>query len=164
MKRIRQIKWLCILGLIALWASGCRVGVKRGDDGAFRITTSVTEEKLQAGLAAAIADPATQNLTIDLRDGDALITGQRKRDLSDQFDTLSFRLVLSVQDGHLQADISDVRINGKSVYGDAIDAWGKKIADWIDQLGQKRANSTLESVKIAEDKIMMAWRIQNKSN
>ncbi len=164
MKRIGQVKWLCILGLIALWVSGCRVGIKRGDDGALRFTTSVSEEKLQAGLAAAIADPATQNLTIDLRDGDALITGQRKRDKSDQFDTLSFRLVLSVQDGHLQAAISDVQINGKSVYGDAVDAWSEQIAGWIEQLGQERANSTLESVKIADDKITMVWRVQNKSN
>lgn len=163
--RNRSFKWLLIIWVSALWISGCRLNVKRGDDGVLRVTTSIAEEKLQKTLAAAISDPATQNLTIDLRDGDALITGQRKRPKGDQFDTLSFVLKLSVQDGQLKAAISDVQINGKGVQGDAVESWSEKIVQWIEGLGdQKRPNSSLESVAIGNDQITLVWRIQKKTD
>ncbi|MBN1936505.1 MAG: hypothetical protein JW934_17720 [Anaerolineae bacterium] len=161
---MKRFVWIWAFILVGMWVSACRLGVGRGDDGALQITTSLTEEKLQSQLAAAIADPSTQNLTIDLREGYALISGERKRDNSDTVDTLSFHLTLGVQDGHLTAAISDTQINGKGVQGDAVDAWAERIVSWLEQIGKNNANSSLQSVSIGDDKITMVWRVEKKDN
>jgi len=52
-----------------------------------------------------------EHLAIDLRDGHIFVSAERERVMSDETDTMTFRLGLGVSDGSLTATISDAQIN-----------------------------------------------------
>jgi hypothetical protein len=77
-----------------------------------------------------------------------------------QPDTLTFRLDLGVSDGFLTATVSNAQIDGVPVEQDRVTLWNERIANRLAKAGQRRANSTLQSVSISSDAVTMVWRVE----
>lgn len=151
---------LILSTLMGLLLSACQANITRNPDGSLRVETSMTEASLQTEITAAIADPLIQSVTVDLQSGYILASGERKRLNSDQTDTLTFRLDLGVSDGHLTAVISNAQIDGVPVEQARVDLWNERIANRLTHAGQRRANSTLQSVTVSSDSVSMVWRVE----
>ena len=149
-----------LVGLLGTLVSGCAATITRNDEGSLTVETSMTAESLQAEIQAAIADPLIQNLTAQLKQGYIDVNGERKRLNSDQTDTLTFRLDLGVSSGHLTATISNALIDGKAVEANRVALWNERIANRLENFGQRRSDSSLQSVNVTSEAITMVWRVE----
>jgi hypothetical protein len=154
------IPTLLLTALLGMLLSACQATISRNEDGSLRIESSMTEEALQTEILAAIADPLIQSVTVDLQSGYILVSGERKRLNSDQTDSLTFRLDLGVSDGHLTAVVSNAQIDGVPVEQARVDLWNERIATRLTRAGQRRANSSLQSVTVSNDSVTMVWRVE----
>ena len=145
-----------LVGLLGTLVSGCAATITRNDDGSLTVETSMTAESLQAEIQAAIADPLIQNLTAQLKQGYIDVNGER----SDQTDTLTFRLDLGVSSGHLTATISNALIDGKAVEANRVALWNERLANRLENFGQRRSDSSLQSVNVTSEAITMVWHVE----
>jgi hypothetical protein len=151
---------LGILSLVAIPLAACGLNLVRNPEGSLRLETTMTEESLRDETDWAITDPLITNFEVDLKDGYAAVTADRKRVGSDVIDTMSFRMTLGAADGHLTAEISDVVVDGIAVDEARIDNWNESIATRLERAGKRNADSTLQEVHVMEDSLKMVWRIE----
>ena len=155
-----KIMTLVLLGVLALTVSACSVDIERNDDGSLTVESSMTEESLQDVLEDAIADPLMHDFTADLHDGYILVSAERERVMSDEIDTLTFRLDLDVSDGHLTATVSNAQLNDQPLEEERVAVWNERIVAKLERSGRRNPNSTLQTVTISEDAFMMTWRVE----
>jgi hypothetical protein len=148
-------------GVILLLAA-CSLGVTRNADGSLSVTTTLSGGDLNTAIQAALSDPLIQSLTVDLHSGYMTVNGSRKRLNSDQIDIMTFRLDLGVSGGLLTATVSNALIDGIPVEADRVALWNERIANQLEQSGQRRANSTLQSVTIDSTGVTLTWRIETR--
>ena len=155
-------KILSILTAIAalLLLAACSMSVTRNSDGSLSVTTSITGDSLNSEIKAAIADPLIQSIQVDLQSGFMNVTGTRKRLDSDKLDSMSFRLDLGVSNGQLTATVSNALIDGVAVGADRVANWNQTIANRLENIGRRRANSTLQSVAISSAGVTLTWRVE----
>jgi hypothetical protein len=145
--------WLVCLVLVIGLLSACSMNVERNADGSLNVASVMTEESVQAELQAALSD-SMQDLTVDLHNGYLTATGEREQN------TVSFRLDLGVADGGLTATISDLQINGRDGRDEVIERWNESIANRLERVASRRANSTLTGVSITENDVTFTWRVE----
>jgi hypothetical protein len=148
-----------LITLVSLALSACQANLSRNPDGSLRVETSMSEAALQTEITAALADPLIQSISVNLQTGYIDVSGNRKRLNSDQTDSLTFRLDLGASDGHLTAVVSNAQIDSITVDQGRVDLWNERIATRLAKAGQRRANSTLQSVTITTDSVSMVWRV-----
>lgn len=156
----KLLSLILLLGLLGALVSGCTANITRNADGSLTVETSMTAESLQTEIQATIADPLIQNLTVQLEQGYINVNGERKRLNSDQTDTLTFRLDLGVSDGHLTATISNAQIDSQTVEANRVALWNERIANRLENFGQRRPNISLQSVNVTSQAIMMTWHVE----
>ncbi len=151
---------LSILVLLMPLTTACEARITRNADGSLAVQTTVTQAQLQSVITSSLADPLVKAVNVSLQSGYILVTGERQR-LNDatKTDTLSFRLDLAVQGGHLVATISNAQIDGVAVAQNRVDNWNQTIANRLEQMAQRRPNTTLQAVSIAPDAITMTWQV-----
>ena len=149
-----------LVGLLGALVSGCSANITRNADGSLTVETSMTAESLQAEIQAAIADPLIENLTVQLEQGHINVNGQRKRLNSDQTDTLTFRLDLGMSNAHLTATISNALIDSQAVEANRAALWNEHIANRLENFGQRRSDSSLQSVNVTSEAITMVWHVE----
>ena len=155
--KIMVLGLLMVMGLVV---SACSVEIERNADGSLTVESSMTGDALQDELEAAIADPLVREFTADLHNGYILVTSERERVMSDEVDTMTFRLDLGVSDGHLTAMISDALLNDLPIKEERVAVWNERIATKLGRSGQRNPNSTLQAVTVSEDAVTMIWRIE----
>lgn len=160
MKTPKLFQMLGLLIVIVLAVSACSIDVGRNPDGSLRVESSMTEASMQAEIEAAIADPLLQDFTVDLRDGYASVSATRKRVGSEETDTMTFRLDLGVDDGHLTATVSEVQLNDRPIDEERVTVWNERIATKLERAGRRNPDSTLQSVTISQDALTMIWRVE----
>ena len=74
--------------------------------------------------------------------------------------TMSFRLDLSVVDGHLGAVVSDAEINDVPVPTEIVDIWNEKLAIQLERAGKRNPDSTLQRVTVGGEEVQMEWRVE----
>jgi len=158
--KLRTISILVLAALVGLLLSACQANITRNEDGSLRVETSMTETALQTEITAALSDPLIQSVTVDLKSGYMLVSGVRKRLNSDQTDSLTFRLDLGVRDGFLTAVVSNALIDGVPVEAERVALWNERIANRLEKAGQRRANSSLQSVSINSEAVTLVWRVE----
>ena len=158
--KFKLLSLILLVGLLGALVSGCAANITRNEDGSLTIETSMPADSLQAEIQAAIADPLIEELTAQLQSGYINVSGVRKRLNSDQTDTLSFRLDLGVSKGHLTATISNALIDGQPMDADRVSLWNERIANRLESFGQRRSNSSLQSVSVTSEAIEMVWRVE----
>jgi hypothetical protein len=146
--------------IVMMVLSGCGLNINRNADGSLNVEAQMTEADLQTEIAAAIADPLLRNFVIDVQEGYILVRAERKRLNSDQTDTLSFRLTLSVSQGHLAATISEAHVNDRPVESERVALWNERIANRLARAAQRRPNSTLQTVTIGGEVVTLVWRVE----
>jgi hypothetical protein len=120
----------------------------------------MTEQSLQTEIDLAIADPLITGITTDLQNGYVAVRADRKRVNSEVVDSMTFRLDLGVQDGHLSVVISEVQLNALPVEEARVAVWNETIATRLERVGKRNPNSTLQEVVVSPDDITMVWRIE----
>jgi hypothetical protein len=156
----KLLSLILLLGPLGALVSGCTANITRNADGSLTVETSMTAESLQSEIQAANADPLIQNLTVQLEQGYINVSGERKRLNSDQTDTLTFRLDLGMSNEHLTATISNALIDGQAVEANRAALWNERIANRLENFGQRRSNSSLQSVNVTSEAITMTWHVE----
>lgn len=153
-----------MLLIATVFLGACNVNVNRNTDGSLTAETTVSEETIQSEIAAALSEngAALQDVTVDLRDGAAYVSGTRPRPDGSATDTISFRLDLGVSDGKLTVAISEAQLNNNAIEQERIAQWNERIAQRLERLGQNQRNSTLQSVNMSDDVVTMVWRIETR--
>ena len=157
---LKLIVSIFVFGLLSALVSGCSANITRNADGSLTVATTMSASDLQSELTAAIADPLIQDLTATLQSGYIDVSATRKRLNSDQTDSLTFRLDLGVSNGHLTASISNALLDGQPVEANRVAEWNGRIANRLEQFGQRRTNSSLQSVGVTPQSITMTWRVE----
>jgi hypothetical protein len=145
---------------IALLAGACSIDVARNDDGSLQVQSVLTEESVRNEISRGIDDPQVNYLTVDMKDGYALVAAERKRDFGVGVDTISFRVDLSVADGHLVANVSDAVWDDIPIPQELVAVWNEKLAARLEAEGKKDPDSTLVAVDLTEDALTMEWHVE----
>ena len=140
--------------------TACKANIARDADGSLTVETSISQQELQSAISGAIADPLVKNITVTLQSGYILVSGEHEH-LNDnsKTDTLTFRLDLNVSNGQLTSTISNALLDGKPIEQNRVDNWNQTIANRIAKIGQKRPNTTIQSVSITHNAVTMTWKV-----
>jgi len=149
---------MLLAGLLML--TGCSVDVARNDDGSLQVSTIISEESLADEIEHAIANPAIQDVAVDLQDGYALVMGTRTRLAGDGSDVMTFRVDLGVLDDRLDVVLSDVEIGDRPVSGELVENWNATLSNKLERAGRRNPDATLESVAIQETEVRFSWRVE----
>lgn len=159
MKTATKTMIVLMLSLLFL-TSACRANIARNNDGSLTVETTISQQELQNAISSAIADPLVKNITVTLRSGYILVSGERQRlNNANKTDTLTFRLDLSVNNGQLTSTISNALLDGKPLEQNRVDNWNQTIANRIAKIGQKNPNSTPQSVNTTPLSVTMVWKL-----
>lgn len=155
--KFQKISVLLLVPVLLL--SACKANISRNPDGSLQVETTVSQQELQDAITVAIADPLVKNVTVTLQSGYANVSGERQR-LNDasKTDALTFRLDLGVNNGELAASISNAQLDGNSIEQARVNNWNQTIANRLSRIGQRRPNTTLQSVNITPQSITMIWK------
>ena len=157
----RSPAWLVAVILFALpLVAACEALLTRNADGSIGIQTTITQQQLQAVITSSLADPLVKSVNVSFQSGYVLVTGERQRlNDSSKTDTLSFRLDLAAQTGHLVATVSGAQIDGVPVAQNRVDSWNATIANRLEHLAQRRPNTIVQSISITPQSIIMDWQV-----
>jgi hypothetical protein len=135
-------RWILIaLAILVGLLSAFEASIVRNEDGAYTLETTISEAEMQAAIRASLADPLIQELNVNLRSDNIMVSGSHKRLYSDQIDTLSFRLDLGVRSGSLlTATISDALLDGIPVDVDRVALWNERIANRLSNSGGRNSS------------------------
>jgi hypothetical protein len=123
------------------------------------VSTEVSEAEIAEAIAESIDDWELDNLEVDLQDGYILVRAEKEHPDGSGTDSVSFRLDLGVSDSHLSATISQAQHNGAPMDQERVERWNERIAERLERIAQRRPNTTLQSVKVSTDKIVMNWQV-----
>ena len=154
-----------LLAAFSLVATACQLDVERNDDGSLQIEAVFAEADIAKEIGLGITnDPNAESLTVDLKDGYALIEGVGKNRFGTRTETVSFRLELSVVDGHLGAEVSDAVWNGIDIPQELVELWNEELAAELEASAKEDPDSTLASVEITEDELRFEFRVETEQS
>lgn len=155
-----RIAFAVTITVLALVGGACSIDVQRNDDGSLQVESMLTEASLRSEIARGMDDPQVNYLTVDMKDGFAVVAAERERDSGIGADTISFRVDLFVLDGHLGATISEAVWNDVSIPQELVDVWTEDLAHRLEEAGKKDPDSTLVAVDLTETSLTMEWRVE----
>ena len=146
----------------ALLLGACSIDVERNADGSLQIETVLTEESLANEIAKGIDDPDVESMTVDMKDGYALvdIVGKSDRDIGDGKDSISFRVDMFVDDDHLGVEVTNALWNDIEIPQELVDVWNEELAAELEASAKEDPDSTLVAVSLTEDALTMEFRVE----
>jgi hypothetical protein len=160
MYKKRWIVTMVLAVVVVLAMSACSIALDRNPDGSLRIEIDLPESTIQDEISVALNDPLIEDLQADLRQGYIFVSGERRRVVGDETDTMTFRLDLGTQDGHLTAVVSNAKINEEPVDEAYIAVWNERIANRLESAAKRNPNATLQAVKVTDSALSFTWRIE----
>jgi len=150
-----------LLAAFSLLATACQLDVERNADGSLQIEAIIAEADIASEIGLGIADdPNAESVTVDLKDGYALVEAVGKNDFGTRTETVSFRLELFVVDGHLGATVTDAVWNGIDIPDELVEMWNEELAWELEQSAKEDPDSTLSAVDITEDELRFEFRLE----
>ncbi len=163
-----MMKRIFLAGLLAAFSlvvTACQIDVERNADGSLQIEAIIAEDDLAKEIALGIAeDPDAESVTVDLKDGYALIEAVGKNDFGNRTETVSFRLELFVVDDHLGAEVSDAVWNGIDIPEEIVELWNEELAAELEAGAKEDPDSTLAAVEITEDQVRFEFRVETEQS
>jgi hypothetical protein len=154
-----------LLAAVALFASACQLDVERNTDGSLQIEAIIDEADIATELGFAISeDPDAESMTVDLKDGYALIEAVGKNERGTRTDTVSFRLELFVDGDHLGATVSDAVWNDIEIPDELVEVWNEELAAELEASAKEDPDSTLAAVEITEDQLRFEFRVETEQS
>ena len=163
MKR-RTSLWLILLTMIVLTVPACSLKFEPNPDGSTNMEVILDEDAMQTRIQQSIKDPQVRGFNVELQNGFIEVSGTRQNVQTGNLDSMSYRLDLGAEDGHLTAVISNVVINDYPLHPDWLQTWNDNIANNLAASGQNNPNSSFEQVVITEDDVLLVWRIEPREN
>ncbi|MEJ2150808.1 MAG: hypothetical protein P8Z40_15220, partial [Chloroflexota bacterium] len=77
-------------------------------------------------------------------------------------DTLTFDMILGVDDGQLTVMFSDVQLNGEAAPDEAVERWSTRLANRLSSYQPNNERHRLESVTVTPDAVTMVWHIETR--
>jgi hypothetical protein len=151
---------LVAVAAFAVFAGACSIDVERNADGSLQIESVLTEESVKNEIAKGMDDPQVNYLTVDMKDGYALVDMERERDSGIGVDNISFRVNLFVEDGHLGVNITEAVWNDFPIPQELVDIWNEEMAIELEAEGKKDPDSTLVGVNLSETAVTMEWHVE----
>ena len=74
-----RIPALALAGLLAVSTSACSIDVDRNADGSLQVSTTISETSLASEIEAGIANPAIEDVDVNLPDGFVDVSATRAR-------------------------------------------------------------------------------------
>ncbi len=148
----------------ALVAGACSIDVERNDDGSLQIETVLTEESVKNEIAKGIDDPQVNYLTLDMKEGYALVDMERVRDSGIGVDNISFRVDLFVDNGHLGVNITEAVWNEFPIPQELVDIWNEEMAVELEREAKEDPDSTLVAVNLSETELTMEFHHETEES
>jgi hypothetical protein len=165
MKRTNRVWMLGGLVTLTLLLSACSIELERNADGSLAATTVIDGDSLEEEMELALDynDSLVQNVEVVLQDGTIDMTIERAHfDDSSVTDTITFDMILGVDDGQLTVTFSDVQLNGEAAPEEAVERWSTRIANRLSVYHSNNERRSLEAVTVTPDAVMMVWRIETR--
>ena len=99
-------------------------------------------------------------VTVDLKNGYALVEAEGPSEDHPLTDTFSFKLELFVDGDHLGAEISDAVWNDIEVPEAFVEIWNEELAKELGAGAKEDPDSTLAAVEITEDTLRFEFRVE----
>jgi hypothetical protein len=147
-----------VMGLSSL-LSACNWNATRNADGSWTVTANMDETDAQQAINMALDDPLIKSVQVDFQPGVIAVTADRQSVDGKRTEVITFNVTLSVVDGHLGAVVSDAMTNGRPLEASV---WNQRIANRLENAGQRRPNSTLQSVTVTASGLTMVWNAQGR--
>lgn len=154
---------MILVGLVAalsLVGAACQLDVQRNADGSLEIEAVIDEADIATEIGLGIGQG--QDVTVDLRDGYAVIDATGPSKSGRRTDTVSFRLDLFVLEDHLGAAVTDAVWNGIDVPQELVEIWNGELAAELEDAAREHPDSTLQSVQITEDRLRFVFRVETE--
>ena len=101
-------------------------------------------------------------MTVDLKDGYALIAAEGPSESGPRTETVSFRLELFVVDDHLGATVTEAVWNGIDIPQELVDIWNEELAAELEAEAKEDPDSTLVAVEITETQLRFEFRVETE--
>ncbi len=155
---------LVVVTAFALLAGACSIDVERNEDGSLQLTTVLTEESLANEIAKGIDDPNVNYMTVDMKDGYALVEIEADRESGFGVDNISFRVDLFVDNGHLGVNVTNAVWNEIPIPQELTDIWNEELAAQLEADAKEDPDSTLVAVELTEDALTMEFRHETEES
>jgi hypothetical protein len=150
-----------VMGLSSM-LSACNWNATRNADGSWTVTANMDETDAQQAINMALDDPLIKSIQVDFQPGVIAVTADRQSVDGARTDVITFNVMLSVVDGHLGAVVSEAMTNGRPMEASVVSVWNQRIANRLENAGQRRPNSTLQSVTVTDSGLTMVWNAQGR--
>lgn len=155
---------LVVVAALAVLTGACSIDVERNEDGSLQLTTVLTEESLTNEIARGIDDPNVKLMTVDMKNGYALVELEADRESGFGTDNISFRVDLFVDNDHLGANVTNAVWNDIPLPQDLVDIWNEELAAQLEADAKEDPNSTLVAVELTEDALTMEFRHETEES
>lgn len=151
------------LAAFGLVAGACQLDVERNTDGSLQIEAVISEADIATEIALGMeAEEGT--VTVDLKDGYALVSAEGPSEEHPLTETFSFRLELFVDGDHLGAEISDAVWNDIDVPEEFVEIWNEELAAELEAGAKEDPDSTLVDVAITETELRFEFRVETEES
>ncbi len=158
--------WLLLAVVLALALTACgRVNIQRNASGGMTVTVTLTEADINAVVEQALAEenPLLRDPYVDLQNGAIVISGEH--DLRNGQGRVSgtVTVTLSVEDGTLRAQITDVQIEGIDVSDEQVARLNDRLAEGFAlRAGRDNRVITMTSVSVGNDSIELVFETEGQ--
>jgi len=156
MNKMFLVAGLAAFGLIA---GACQLDVERNTDGSLQIEAVISEADIATEIAIGMA-AEDGTVTVDLKDGYALVEAEGPTTDNPLTESFSFKLELYVDGDHLGAEISDALWNDIEVPEGFVEIWNEELAKELEAGAKEDPDSTLAAVEITEDTLRFEFRVE----
>ena len=158
-------KTFLVAGVVAfgLIAGACQLDVERNSDGSLQIEAIITEADIATEIALGM-EAKEGSVSVDLRDGFALVEAEGPTEDNPLTEAFSFRMELFVDGDHLGAEISDAVWNGIDIPEEFVEIWNEELAKELEEGAKEDPDSTLVDVEITEDTLRFEFRVETEQS
>ena len=151
------------LAVLGLFAGACQLDVERNTDGSLQIEAVITEADIANEIARGM-QAEESGVTVDLRNGYALIEAVGPTADNPLTESFSFRMELFVVDGHLGAEVSDARWNDIEIPQAMVEVWNEELAEELEAGAKEDPDSTLVAVQIKNKELRFEFRHETEQS
>jgi hypothetical protein len=151
---------IAVVGTLSLFTAACQLDVERNADGSLQIEAVIEESDIATELEFGTGED--EMVTVDLKDGYALIAVEGPSESGRRVDTVSFRLELFVEGDHLGATATEAVWNGIDIPQELVDIWNEELAAELEAEAKEDPDSTLVDVEITETQIRFEFRVETE--
>lgn len=159
---LQRIALLLLLSFALVGCSG--LNVQPNGDGTATITVSLTESEINTVIATALStaeEPVLSNTSVDLQTGQIVVSGDYQRQDGTGTASGTLTLQISVVNGEIQAQVSNVNIEGLDASDARIQQFNERLETGLATVAQQNnANASLDSITITDDTLNIAITVQ----